>query len=276
MRYIYPIAALICLAPASAQAATCESSFVKGGNPFTGLRFTAQIALPGLTPASAIGQVRGMVQAKGYDVLATEAEGGSMLIEQPQIGRTRGFPITITATTDNGVGTVRMEAKLKPAMTVGSDAVRTELCGILNQVRAGQAGNAAAAKGMTAGANGAPLALSALLLSNQISVEAQRNPASIPARYGSKSFIVNGRVDSLDLTRGIYSVLFDVPEPHDQPLQLSRPTTFKTDIICQMAKGQSVYALQLKPGKSVKLTGVYSHYDDIGHAFVIKDCRPAG
>ena len=202
-----------------------------------GLRFTAQIALPGLTPASAIGQVRRMVQAKGYDVLATEAEGGSMLIEQPQIGRTRG---------------------------------------ILNQVRAGQAGNAAAAKGMTAGANGAPLALSALLLSNQISVEAQRNPAAIPARYGSKNFIVNGRVDSLDLTRGIYSVLFDVPEPHDQPLQLSRPTTFKTDIICQMAKGQSVYALQLKPGKSVKLAGIYSHYDDIGHALVIKDCRPAG
>jgi hypothetical protein len=276
MRYIYPIAALICLASGSAQAATCESSFVKGGNPLTGLRFTAQIALPGLTPASAIGQVRGMVQAKGYDVLATEAEGGSMLIEQPQIGRTRGFPITITATTNNDVGTVRMDAKLKPAMTVGSDAVRTELCGILNQIRAGQAGNVAAAKGMTAGANGAPLALSALLLSNQISVEAQRNPASIPARYGSKSFIVNGRVDSLDLTRGIYSVLFDVPEPHDQPLPLSRPTTFKTDIICQMAKGQSVYALQLKPGKSVKLAGVYSHYDDIGHAFVIKDCRPAG
>jgi hypothetical protein len=95
MRYIYPIAALICLASASAQAATCESSFVKGGNPLTGLRFTAQVALPGLTPASAIGQVRGMVQAKGYDVLATEAEGGSMLIEQPQVGKTSGFPITI-------------------------------------------------------------------------------------------------------------------------------------------------------------------------------------
>jgi len=68
--------------------------------------------------------------------------------------------------------------------------------------------------------------------------------ADVPLHRQSKSFIVNGRVDSLAFTRGICSVLFDVPDPHDEALQLSRPTTFKTDIICRMAKGQSVYAVQ--------------------------------
>lgn len=274
MRCLYPIAALICFVPASAHAATCENSFVKGGNPLTGLRFTASVEVPGLIPASAIGQVRGIVLTKGYDVLATEPEGGTMLIEQPQVGRTRGFPITITATNVNGVGTVRMEAKLKPAMMTNSDAAKAELCGILNQVRAGPVGAAAATKGMAATATGAPLALSALLLSNQVSAEAERNPATIPARYQNKSFVVNGYVARVDAIQGTYSVLFDVPEPHKQALQLSRPTTFKTDIICRMAKGQSVYALQLKPGKSVKLSGVYADYDDIGHTLVIKECRP--
>lgn len=198
-----------------------------------------------------------------------------MLIEQPQIGRTRGFPITITATNDSGVGTVRMEAKLKPAMSVGSDAVKTEFCGILNRVKSGQVGTASGTKGMTATSTGAPLVSSALLLSNQISADAQRNPASIPARYHNKSSVINGHVVSLNSTRGIYSVMFDVPERHKAALQLSLPTTFKTDIICQMAKGQSVYFLQLKPGKAVKLAGVHSHYDDIGLTFVMEECRPS-
>lgn len=55
MRYICSIASLMFIAPATAHAATCESTFAKGGNPLTGLRFTAQVALPNLTPASAIG-----------------------------------------------------------------------------------------------------------------------------------------------------------------------------------------------------------------------------
>ena len=70
----------------TANAATCEEAFVKKGNPITGLRFTGAVTVADLPPAVAIGQMRGIVAAKGYDIMADEAEYGSMLIEQPMTG----------------------------------------------------------------------------------------------------------------------------------------------------------------------------------------------
>ena len=41
-----------------------------------------RVTVADLPPAVAIGQMRGIVAAKGYDIMADEAEYGSMLIEQ--------------------------------------------------------------------------------------------------------------------------------------------------------------------------------------------------
>ncbi|EQB09762.1 hypothetical protein [Novosphingobium lindaniclasticum] len=43
-----------------------------------------------------------------------------------------------------------------------------------------------------------------------------------------------------------------------------------------MAKGQAAFTLQLKPGKSIKLSGVYDNFSPTEHILLLKDCRSAG
>lgn len=257
-----------------AQAATCEQTFAKGGSPITGLRFSASTDVPDLTPASAIGQMRGIAVSKGYDVLVAEAEDGSMLIEQPQTGKARAFPITITATSEGKTGTVLMEAKLRAGMMVGSDAAKAEMCTMLGALKGGKAGLAAAASGMKAVGASAPLAISALALSHQISKDTERNAAAVPLRYKGKSFIVDGTVDYVRKDGDAYRVAYKIPHPHEELIQLPNAARFKTDIMCMMARGQAAYTLQLKPGKSIKLQGTYEDFNDLHQVVWLSDCRP--
>lgn len=275
MRLYHGAALALIFLPAMAQAAPCEETFVKSGNPISGIRFKASVTVPGLTPAAAIGQMRGISVAKGYDILVAEAAEGSMLIEQPQTGKARAFPITITATNEGGVGTVEMEAKLRAGMASGSDGAKAEMCGMLNQIKGGKAGLAAAASGMKAAGVSAPLAIAALTLSHQISKDTQRNAAAVPLRYKGKTFIIDGMVDFVTKDGASYLVAYKIPHPYEEVLRLPNQAPFKTDILCLMAKGQAAYALQLKPGKSIKLSGTYDNFSEARHVLWLKDCRAA-
>ena len=273
----------VALAPAAmlfpagtASAATCEEAFVKKGNPITGLRFTAAVTVADLPPAVAIGQMRGLVAAKGYDIMADEAEYGSMLIEQPMTGGARAFPIQITATQTGGIGTVVMEAKLRAGQSVGSDPAKAEMCGILNQIKGGKAGAAAAKKGATATTvAAAPLKISALGFSQQVSKDTERNAAGVLPRYKGKQFTVDGTVDYVTKDGNSFRVGYKVPQPYEQAIRLPNQAPFKTDIVCYMAPGQAAFSLQLKPNKGIKLTGTVEDFDEYRHVIWLKDCRPA-
>ena len=106
-RVLLAVAGLF-LGAGTAQAATCEDSFVKKGNQVTGLRFVATTTVPNMSMRSAIGQLNGIVASKGYAILAVEPDGGAMLVEPPPTGKSRPFPIEIAA---DGAGTVRMKAE---------------------------------------------------------------------------------------------------------------------------------------------------------------------
>ncbi len=273
----------LCLAPAillfaagPAYAATCEEAFVKKGNAITGLRFTAAVTVADLPPAVAIGQMRGLVAAKGYDIMADEAEYGSMLIEQPMTGGARAFPIQITATQTGGIGTVVMEAKLRAGQSTKAEAAMAEMCGILNQIKGGKAGAAAAKKGASATTvAAAPVKISALGFSQQVSKDTERNAAGVLTRYKGKQFTVDGTVDYVTKDGSGFRVGYKVPQPYEQAIRLPNQAPFKTDIVCYMAPGQAAYSLQLKPDKSIKLTGTVEDFDEYRHVIWLKDCRPA-
>ncbi len=268
--------AAIFFSAGTANAATCEEAFVKKGNPITALRFTAAVTVADLPPAVAIGQMRGLVAAKGYDIMADEAEYGSMLIEQPMTGTVRAFPIQITATQTGGIGTVVMEAKLRAGQSVGSDAAKAEMCGILNQIKGGKAGAAAAKKGATATTvAAAPVKISSLGFSQQVSKDTERNAAGILTRYKGKQFTIDGLVDYVTKDGKDFRVGYKIPQPYEQAIRLPNQAPFKTDIVCYMAPGQAAFSLQLKPNKSIKLTGTVEDFDEYKHVIWLKDCRPA-
>jgi len=263
------------LVPSLAHAATCEESFTKTGNVIGGQKFGASVTVPGLTPASAIGQLRGIVVSRGYVVMTAEPEAGSMLFEQSVTNKARGFPMTADATASGGATTVTISAKLPAGMTAKADSAKTELCLMLGQLKPGRAGNAAAASGMTATGSAAPITMTAFSFSHQISKDTQRNAAATELRYRNKSFVLSGNVGELDKWGGAYVVLFDIPDPSREALPLPNEAPFKTDIICKMAPGQAAYYLQLKPGKSIKLAGSYDSFDPDRHVLVLRDCRSA-
>ena len=276
-RLVLPCAvSALFLTAGQAQAADCAQTFVKKGNIIGGLRFIATVSVPDAKPVTALQQMRGIAAGKGYDIMADEAEYGSLLIEQPMTGSARAFPITITATEAAGASTVVMEAKLRAGQSTKEAAARDEMCAMLNQIKGAKAGLAAAKSGM--GANtvaAAPVKMNSLSFSQQVSKDTERNAAGVLTRYKGKQFTIDGMVDYVTKDGNAFRVGYKIPNPWEQAIRLPNQAPFKTDVVCYMAPGQAGYSLQLKPNKSIKLTGTVDHFDEYKHVIWLKDCRPA-
>lgn len=274
-----PLAAALALTtiPATALAGACEDSFVKRGSALTGLNFTAQVAVPDLTPASAIGQMRGVAVRSKYDIILEEHDAGSLLIEQPAAGSARPVPIIVTADQAGGAGTVKLEVKLPAGMTAPPDAVKAEVCGMLAQVKGGRAGLALASQGMAAAGASTPTRIDAVTLSQQFAREAVRNDALLPLRYKGKAFTVWGAVNHVMRDGEYFRVAFDTPDARDRAIRLDAPgdAGFMVNISCLMAKGQNAYALTLKAKSLIRLTGTFYEYDTFKRTVWLNECRPA-
>ncbi len=276
LRALALVGASVAAFPSVAHAGACEDTFVKQGNPVTGLRFKASAAVADLPAAVAINQMRGISARRGYDIIAAEPESGALLIEQGRTGKSRAFPIEIQAVSEGGVGTVRMEAKLPAGMAAGSDGARTEMCGMLAELKGGKAGRLAAAGGANAVTQqAAPVELSAQEFSQQISKDAERNAAIIPSRYAGKKFTLSGTVDFITGEAKTNAITFKILQPEQMVLRLPNMASRLSTVSCLMAPGTSVFTLQLKPGKSVKLTGTYAKFLEFEHSVWFKDCVPA-
>ena len=257
-----------------ASASTCEATFIKQGSFISGLTFIATTSVANLSPKSAIEQMRGIAVPRNYDILSEEASAGSMLIEQSLTEKARAFPIIISATAENGIGTVRMEARLRAAMSAKIEAARFEMCGMLAELKGGGAGLALAAAAKNAKGERPPLRISSLALSHQVSKDAERNAAAVPLRYRHRVFTVSGTVDYIKKDGDYFRVAFNIPHPWEEAIRLPNVAPFKTDISCLMASGQAAYALTLKPGRSVKLTGTFHEFSEERHVLWLDKCRP--
>ncbi|MDE2411598.1 MAG: hypothetical protein KGM18_07475 [Sphingomonadales bacterium] len=277
MRTIRLLAPVILFAmPAAAHAGACEDGFVKKGNFIGGLRFIASQSVIDLPPAVAINQLQAIATRRGYQVITAEPEAGALLIEQARQSNARGFPIELNATQEGGLGIVRMEAKLPAGMNAPSDGARTEMCGMLAELKGGKAGKLAAGGAATATpGNTAPVALSAQELSQQISKDAERNAAIIPARYANRRFTLSGTVDFITGEGKTNAITFKILQPEQMAIRLPNMASKLSRVSCLMAPGTSVFTLQLKPGKSVKLTGIFAKFLQFEDSIWLKDCVPA-
>lgn len=69
------------------------------------------------------------------------------------------------------------------AMLVKPEAARFEMCSMLAELKGGKAGLARAAATKSATSERAPLRISVLELSSQVSKDTERNAAAVPLRY---------------------------------------------------------------------------------------------
>jgi len=158
---------VLCLAPfATAHAAdTCESSFQTSGSMFTGKTFEAKTVVAGASARGAIGQMKSIAAAEGFDVGLDTLSGsqGTLPMEQKAQGNSRGFPLEFVA---NDQGEVSIKASLPAGMSAREKDMRTSMCGMLAKVkpRAADAAPAVAATpagpgGGSAAPTGAPVVL---------------------------------------------------------------------------------------------------------------------
>lgn len=261
---------------AHAQAQTCEDSFTKKGSPLSGVRYTAALTVPDLTPANAINQMRAIGPQHKLDVLTTDAANGNMLMEIPETATHKSIPVVFTAAAEGKASRAELLVKINKYAFSGEKSFKKEMCEMLAKLRGGKAGASAAAAGKNAVATSAPTKIDALMLSLQLARQAKNNAAVIPLRYANKSFTVTGRADYAIKDGAGYRVAFDIPEPHEM---LIRPgpmdPQFKIDISCMMAKDQTAYSLSLSKGDKIKLTGSYLDFNEFRHVLWLKDCRPA-
>jgi hypothetical protein len=254
---------------------TCESTFAKNGNPISGLRFTATHSVADVSVPNAINQLRGVALKRGYDVLASEPDAGSMLLENPQTANRRSFQLVAQATAAGQVTTVQLRANMRGGVFAKQEEVRTEMCGALAEIQGGRAGVTAATQGSTAtAAGGAPTRMSAQILADRVSKERDQDVNEIPLRYQGRSFTLDGRIESVDRSGDSYRVVYEILSWEQKAVRLPGDSQFKTAIVCVLAPGQSVYALTLQKGKSVRLTGTYSNYRESPSAMWLSGCRP--
>lgn len=267
--------AMTALLPATAHAGACEDTFVRRGNAITGLRYVATVSVPDMPPDVAINQMRGIVARKGYDIMASEPAAGALLIEQPVTGKTRAFPIEINAVQTAGIGTVTMEAKMRAGQSAPLEGARTEMCGILAELKGGRAGRTAAAAGSRAVTQqAAPVEMTAQSFSSQISKDAERNAGTIAPRYEGKQFTLSGEIKWVTREGANWAITYKILQPHEMVIRLPGMAATLSQVSCLMAPGTTVYTMQQKPGNSVRLTGTFSRFLENENSIWLRDCTP--
>ncbi|HEU0122992.1 MAG TPA: hypothetical protein VFQ91_20860 [Bryobacteraceae bacterium] len=256
-------------------AGQCEDSFTKQGNPLVGTKYNASVTVKNLSVADAVGQLHGIAVQKNLDILSEDAENGSMLLEQPMSFRNKAIPYVVSAAGAGDAVTVQILVKLNKGAMAKADDAKGEICGILSQIQGGDAGKLASQQGAQAASANGPRKVDALKLSLELARQTKDSAESIPLRYKGKSFTVSGRVDYVIKDGKEYRVAFDIPEPGNM---LIKPgpldPTFKIDISCLMAPSQAAWAVALRKGEKLRLTGSYADYDQFKKVMWLENCKP--
>jgi hypothetical protein len=265
LRVLVLVACAAAAAPAFAD--SCDSGFEKKGNPLVGTRYIASVSLPGLTVESAIGQLRGIAIEKKMDVLSEDAAGGSMLLEERESMAHKPIPVVISARREGDASRVEMTVKLNPGAFSSGDSMKKEMCGMLDRLKPGAAGEQLAAKGRSANAGAEIMEFDAFMLGAQFERQGQESPAALDARFKGKTLRIKGRAQSGAVTAadGTQRLAFDIADPGNRYNH--------RQLICIMARDQAAYAMSVREGERMTLTGTFMKYEIAGPEFWLQDCR---
>lgn len=253
----------------------CESRFTKSGNALTGSKFNSTAWVQDLSVADAIAQLRGIAISKKLDVLTDDAENGNMLLEYRESFKNRAIPYVVSVSAEGNAASISIMVKLAKGVFTKADDVRTEICSILDAVKGGAEGKALASKGAEAVSANAPRKVDAFMLAMELERQAEESAGSIPLRYKNRAFTLSGRAKYVMKDGDVYRVAFDIPETRDRALgNFGRKTTSKMDISCLMAPSHTAWAIALREGEKIRLTGKYYDFDQFKRVMWLNGCKP--
>ena len=272
-----PLAALALLPfAAPAFAGECEANFKKSGNPLVMTSYSSAITVPNLSTRDALAQMRGIMVAEKMDVMAEDAEGGTLLVEQRQDKAARPIPTTITVSEVASGTRIEMAIKMERGVFSKVEQIQPYMCGLFAKVKGGKEGVAAAKKGAGAANNEATGNQDVFMFSRMIAGEANKNAIAVNARHKGRKYTLTGRIETLMEDGEDYNLIFDIPEISEMTLKpLPFDAQFKVSVSCLFRPNQLTTVLALREGQKVTLTGAVYKYDNIRRVIWLENCTRA-
>lgn len=261
---------------APALAGECEANFKKSGNPLVMTTYSSAVTVPNLATRDALAQMRGILVAEKMDVMAEDAEGGTLLVEQRQSKGARPIPTTVSVS-DVASGTrVEMAVKMERGVFSRVEQIQPYMCGLFARVKGGKEGMAAARKGASATNTEATGNQDVYLFSRMIAREADKNAIAVNARHKGRKYTLTGRIETLMEDGEDYNLIFDIPEVGDTALpSLPFDAKFKVSVSCLFRPNQLTTVLAMREGQRVTLTGTVYKYDNFRKVIWLENCTRA-
>ena len=272
-----PLATLALLSlSAPALAGECEANFKKSGNPIVMTTYSSAVTVPNLTTRDALAQMRGIMVAEQMDVMAEDADGGTLLVEQRQSGSTRPIPTTITVSEVQSGTRIEMAIKMERGVFSKVEQIQPYMCGLFAKIKGGKEGVDAAKKGAGASNNAATANQDVFMFSRMIAGEANKNAIAVNARHKGRKYTLTGRIEALMEDGEDYNLIFDIPEISEMVLKpLPHDAQFKVSVSCLFRPNQLTTVLALREGQKVTLTGTVYKYDNFRKVIWLENCTKA-
>ncbi len=261
---------------APALAGECEANFKKSGNPIVMTSYSSAVTVPNLSTRDALAQMRGIMVAEKMDVMAEDADGGTLLVEQRQDKAARPIPTTITVSEVASGTRIEMAIKMERGVFSKVEQIQPYMCGLFAKVKGGKEGVAAAKKGAGAANNEATGNQDVFMFSRMIAGEANKNAIAVNARHKGRKYTLTGRIETLMEDGEDYNLIFDIPEIRDMALKpLPFDAQFKVSVSCLFRPNQLTTVLALREGQKVTLTGTVYKYDNFRKVIWLENCTKA-
>ena len=272
-----PLLALALLPLAApALAGECEANFKKSGNPLVMTSYSSAVTVPNLSTRDALAQMRGIMVAEKMDVMAEDADAGTLLVEQRQDKAARPIPTTITVSEVASGTRIEMAIKMERGVFSKVEQIQPYMCGLFAKVKGGKEGVAAAKKGAGASNNEATGNQDVYLFSRMIAREADKNAIAVNARHKGRKYTLTGRIETLMEDGEDYNLIFDIPEVGDTALpNLPFDAKFKVSVSCLFRPNQLTTVLAMREGQKVTLTGTVYKYDNFRKVIWLENCTKA-
>ena len=261
---------------APALAGECEANFKKSGNPLVMTGYSSAVTVPNLSTRDALAQMRGIMVAEKMDVMAEDAEGGTLLVEQRQDKAARPIPTTITVSEVASGTRIEMAIKMERGVFSKVEQIQPYMCGLFAKVKGGKEGVAAAKKGAAATNNEATGNQDVFMFSRMIAGEANKNAIAVNARHKGRKYTLTGRIETLMEDGEDYNLIFDIPEISEMALKpLPFDAQFKVSVSCLFRPNQLTTVLAMREGQKVTLTGTVYKYDNFRKVIWLENCTKA-
>lgn len=269
------LALALAAAAHTAAAGECEDNFKKSGSAFTGVDFSSVVTVPDQSVADAIGQMRGIMIGEKMDVIAEDAENGTLLVEQRSSNTTRAIPTLISVYDEGGAAAVEMTVKTEKGQFAKADAIQGYMCTLLGKLQGGDAGRQAAAKGAATQNVDDVTEQDVYVFSRRIAREGEANAAAVSARHAGRRYALKGKVSSIQEQDGDTIVGFHIPETSEALIKLPGDDAPRTGVACVFKPEQRALALTFRRGETARFEGRFAEYNSILNQVWLDGCKPA-